>query len=275
MGRTPLAFVVAAALVWGLAAAPAAAERRLKAHHRRDVPIIAIGAILYTVGEVAAKDSLSPSACRWCASNGFDTAVRDKLRWSSTGTAHTLSNIVGFGVTPIVAAAMTDLVGGLDGRGGDWFHNGVILAETGVLAATVNYVVKALVGRERPFVHALAPGDKAGTADPADNNLSFYSGHSTLAMSLAVGAGTTATLRGYRRAWLVWATTVPMALATGYLRIGADKHWASDVLTGWALGAGFGVAVPYLLHTECGPSTPMPVVARGGGATTVGVALAW
>ena len=96
----------------------AAAERRLRPHHRRDLPIIAVGAILYTVGETAAKDALSPARCRWCASNGFDDGVRTGLRWRAGGTAHTLSNVIGFGMTPIVAAAMTDLVGGLDGRGG-------------------------------------------------------------------------------------------------------------------------------------------------------------
>ena len=58
MRRTSIASLVAVATVLGLAAAPAAAERRLRPHHRRDLPIIAVGAILYTVGETAAKDAL-------------------------------------------------------------------------------------------------------------------------------------------------------------------------------------------------------------------------
>ena len=70
---------------------------------------------------------------------------------------------------------------------------GRVLGE--VLAGTVNFLVKALVGRERPFVHALPDAEKDRTADPDDNNLSFYSGHSTLSMSLAVSAGQVASMR--------------------------------------------------------------------------------
>ena len=54
------------------------------------------------------------------------------------------------------------------------------------------------------------------------------------------------------------AFAVPLALATGYLRIAADRHWATDVATGWAVGAAFGVGVPWLLHRTAAP-TPTPV----------------
>jgi membrane-associated phospholipid phosphatase len=35
---------------------------------------------------------------------------------------------------------------------------------------------------------------------------------------------------------------------SGYLRIAADKHYLSDVLTGALLGSAMGVAIPLLLH---------------------------
>ncbi|MBK7194128.1 MAG: phosphatase PAP2 family protein [Myxococcales bacterium] len=268
--------VVSIAILVGLggAAGQADAEPRLKVKHKRDLPITLIGGVVFGLADTVGKDALSPARCRWCVSNPVDRGVRDGLRWSSTHRADQLSNLSAYVAVPIATFGTVALLTTLDGREGELIDNGVIIAETAVLALGVNYTVKALVGRERPDVHALAPGDKASTPDPAENNLSFFSGHSTLAMTLAVAAGTTASLRGYRHARWVWATAVPLALATGYLRIAADRHWATDVATGWAFGAAFGVGVPWLLHRTEAP-TPTPVLGRAGGATTVGVALAW
>ncbi len=268
--------VVSIAILVGLggAAGQADAEPRLKVKPKRDLPITLIGGVVFGLADTVGKDALSPARCRWCVSNPVDRGVRDGLRWSSTHRADQLSNLSAYVAVPIATFGTVALLTTLDGREGELIDNGVIIAETAVLALGVNYTVKALVGRERPDVHALPAGEKAMTPDPAENNLSFFSGHSTLAMTLAVAAGTTASLRGYRHARWVWATAVPLALATGYLRIAADRHWATDVATGWAFGAAFGVGVPWLLHRTEAP-TPTPVLGRAGGATTVGVALAW
>ena len=54
--------------------------------------------------------------------------------------------------------------------------------------------------------------------------------------------------------------------APGYLRIAADKHYLSDVLTGALVGSAFGVAMPYFLHRR-GAAIPVSVTAsaRDGG----------
>ena len=44
------------------------------------------------------------------------------------------------------------------------------------------------------------------------------------------------------------AAGLGVAAVTGWLRIAADKHYATDVALGAGLGAGVGVAVPLLLH---------------------------
>jgi membrane-associated phospholipid phosphatase len=41
---------------------------------------------------------------------------------------------------------------------------------------------------------------------------------------------------------------VVLATADGVLRIMGDRHYATDVLTGAAIGFGFGYGVPTLLH---------------------------
>ena len=101
---------------------------------------------------------------------------------------------------------------------------------------------------KRPFVHALPESEKDGTAHPSDNNLSFYSSHTSMAFSMAVAAGTVATMRGYRAAPYVWALGVPLAFLAGYLRVAADRHYLSDVLVGAAVGSAFGALTPWLMH---------------------------
>jgi membrane-associated phospholipid phosphatase len=124
----------------------------------------------------------------------------------------------------------------------------VIIAESAVLAVLVDQSVKFIAGRERPFVHALLPDQKLFTANPYDNNLSFFSGHTAFSFAIAVAAGEVAELRGYESAWVAWAVGLPLAAGVGYLRIAADKHYLTDVLTGAAVGAAFGWGVPSLLH---------------------------
>ena len=74
---------------------------------------------------------------------------------------------------------------------------------------------------------------------------------------LAVASGMVASMRGYRRAPVVWATGVILTLSTGYLRLAADKHYLSDVVTGTSIGSTVGFFVPYLFHA------PRPPLAAG------------
>jgi membrane-associated phospholipid phosphatase len=98
-------------------------------------------------------------------------------------------------------------------------------------------------------VHALPPDQKPLTSRPADNDLSFFSGHSSEVFALTAASGTIGTMRGYRWAPLVWSVGGALAVTTGYLRIAADKHWMTDVLVGAVVGAGIGFAVPYFFHS--------------------------
>jgi membrane-associated phospholipid phosphatase len=113
-------------------------------------------------------------------------------------------------------------------------------------------IIKYGAARERPFVHALPAEAKPHTDRPWDNNLSFYSGHTSFAFALATSAGSVATLRGYRWAPAIWAVGLVAATTVGYLRIAADRHWFTDVLTGAVAGTAVGVGVPYLFHRRRG-----------------------
>lgn len=231
-----------------LALTPAAVAEELRFDPARDGMITAGAGLLWLANELYLEAKLSPTECRWCDDNGFDRAVRDGLVWDDRGRAATLSDIGAYLVAPGAAIGVTAAVAGLDGRFADnvLTDTGLVLEATFV-AAAVTQLAKQLAGRQRPFVGDLTPEERAADGNADEHYLSYYSGHTSFAFSLAAASGTVASLRGYRHAWAVWAIGMTTATATGYLRIAADKHYATDVLTGAAMGSAFGVLMPMWL----------------------------
>ena len=123
----------------------------------------------------------------------------------------------------------------------------LLVAEAAGIAMDVNQLVKFLAGRQRPFVHYGNYAEANRKPDP-DDNLSFFSGHSTFTFAVAAAAGTVSTMRGYESAPWVWGVGLTLATATGYLRIAGDKHYLTDVLVGAGTGLAAGIAIPRLLH---------------------------
>jgi membrane-associated phospholipid phosphatase len=238
-----------------LAGSPVAADRpELDIDWRLHVPIVLVGGLGWVLSESLVKSDLSDDQCSWCESNRFDDGVRARLRWSDPTTAHTLSNVAVYAIAPASAFGLTALAAWRDDRAGDWVENGFAVLEATVLAADLAQLVKMQAGRARPYMSgdpALMPADAA-----IDGNRSFYSGHTSFAFSLAVASGTVASMRGYRAAPAVWAAGLSAAAATGWLRIAADRHYASDVLTGALVGSAIGFAVPYFFHRRKATERP-------------------
>jgi membrane-associated phospholipid phosphatase len=207
--------------------------------------------------ETVFKTSLAPAACRWCATNPVDSWGRGlRAAPSQVNGFDTASGVVGFG---LVTAAMLGADVWLAGSSGALEAAPVdvlIILESLAVALAVNQGVKFAVGRERPFVSALGEAEKAQTHQPSDNNLSFFSGHSTFAFTLVVATGTVAQLRGYENAWLVWAVGLPLATAVPLMRMAADKHYLTDVLVGSVFGAAVGCGLPVLLHGRVEEALP-------------------
>lgn len=123
-------------------------------------------------------------------------------------------------------------------------------------------LTKTLTLRPRPFVYN--PNADAVAKYTNDARFAFFSGHTSLT---AYGCFFTAKVlhdlhpdakwRPY-----VWGGAVLVSGATGYLRIAAGKHYLSDVLAGFAVGAGIGWLVP-ALHK--GKSETFSVYPTGNG----------
>jgi len=211
-----------------------------------ELPLTAAGIVGYLLSDTIFKDDLAPEGCRWCASNGFDRGIRDALLWDEPSDAETVSDL-GFVAVPLATLGVM-AIESHDDRG--VLVDAAIIIEAVTIATDLDQLVKMTVGRERPFVHALPPEDKPLTEHPADNDLSFYSGHTTWTFAFATAAGTIASRRGYDSAPYIWVGGLGLAATTGYLRIAADKHWGTDVLAGAALGAAIGYLVPRYLHAR-------------------------
>ena len=205
-------------------------------------------AIAFWIGSEAFKSHLAPSTCRWCDPPGFDSSVRDGLKWNDTESANVISYVIPLGVEPLAMFGLQAYAARDHGTPDAAWVDVLLISEATAVAMAMNQAVKFVVGRERPFVHALPDDQKGQTAHPSDNNVSFYSGHSTFAFAMAVSAGTIASMRRYRLAPSIWATGMALAAATAYLRIAADRHYASDVTVGAILGSATGIAVPRLFH---------------------------
>ncbi len=237
----------AAVVLLALAPAQAIAAEPHPLRHDLSVDgaITAAAAASWIASELA-KPVLGPAECRICGTNALDARARDLLLWGHAGRARRTSDILAFAVVPggmvahqlLAARAAGDVQSGLVDL--------LLVAEATALALDLNQAVKYAAGRQRPFVrYANHPPDREPSPD---DNLSFYSGHATLAFSLAAAAGTVSTLRGYRSAPWIWGTGMTAASVVGYLRVAGDMHYLTDVLTGAALGAAIGFAVPWWAH---------------------------
>jgi membrane-associated phospholipid phosphatase len=247
-----------------------------------DPAIAAFAAAAWATTELITKDVLASRTCRLCDRdldgvdrlNGLDRWARGAQWGSETQrTANMLSHLGVFAVLPGAIVGMEVALAGANGQIRLASEDLVVVMQTAALALLLNQSVKFIAARERPFVHALPAAEREATEDPLDNNMSFFSGHTTFAFATAVAAGTLAELRSYHGRQWVWAVGLPLAAASGYLRMAADKHYLTDVLVGAAVGAAFGVGIPLLFHPRQDPTAAgveIRVVPSSGGVALSG-----
>jgi len=226
---------------------PALAEPRELRHDLRVDGAITGGAIAFWIATELAKSRLAASSCRFCGTNALDASAREALVWGDGDRARHGSDLLAFAILPAGLATHQLLAARGAGDTQAGLVDLLVVAEAAALAMDLNQIVKLAVGRQRPFVHYGNWPEPSREPDP-DDNLSFYSGHTTLAFALATAAGTVSSMRGYRSSPWVWGVGMTVAASIGYLRIAADKHYLTDVLVGATTGAAAGLLLPRLLH---------------------------
>jgi len=187
-----------------------------------------------------------PEDPRWSSHNAFDDGIRRGLR------ADTRSGrkAAGRASDALFVALGAGLVA-------DWYWlrdeypivDSLRIDSTWVLADAVTVKsIKLAVARQRPFV-PMCLGDPHYDPDCADtsrHNDSFFSGHASTSAAIAGILCARHLHRRDRRRTdaFVCASAASASLATGFLRIAADKHFATDVIAGWLSGALFGYVLP-------------------------------
>lgn len=201
--------------------------------------------LFYLAGSAAINFGVNPTQ-RWSRTNEFDTGLRNGFRLNSPSARKDADLASDFALVFSSALLPVATIGAKFSRTHDcqetWamFTNAI---ESMGLTLFITQSVKFASGRARPFAEEcdLSPPSDAECGKNS-RQLSFFSGHASLA---AAGAGLTCSYSLRRDAWgssraarlTPCALGAAFALTTGTLRMAADKHWGSDVLLGFAVGA--------------------------------------
>ncbi|MFK7799945.1 MAG: phosphatase PAP2 family protein [Aureispira sp.] len=137
---------------------------------------------------------------------------------------------------------------------------GVLYVETFALTAGITMLTKVLLKRPRPFVYGRAAPWVEKQEKAAQ--YAFFSGHTSVSAAMCF---MTAKIyhdynRGKKSVPWVWAAAATVPAVTGILRQQAGKHFWTDVIAGYALGAAIGVLVPELHRLgKKRKATPKPI----------------
>jgi membrane-associated phospholipid phosphatase len=227
----------------------------------------ALGAANLGVG-LAFQGEREPS---WVGRNDVDDGARDALRLRSRGArrwAGITSDVMWIGLTLYPGLVDSLLLAGVKHESKDvaW-QLFIIYGEASLTAGLVTVATQGLAGRARPLVQACGPD---GEYDPhcgsRQQSRSFVAGHVSMAVnSAALTCVNQAYLPLYGRGAGGTIACASLGLAAGgvgVLRVMADKHWASDVLAGAALGLATGALLPLALHYGFGGAPGAPSAFR-------------
>lgn len=121
-----------------------------------------------------------------------------------------------------------------------------IYGEVAMLNAGLTVLAKTSIRRPRPFVL----NEKAGLESKQNftAGASFFSGHTSCVAANSFFAARVFTDYYPESKWkpVVWGAAIALPALTGYLRVRAGKHYPSDVITGYAVGAAVGYFIPKL-----------------------------
>lgn len=160
----------------------------------------------------------------------FDEDIRDKVQANRSGTLNTAADIGGVVGSPLLHLGIAGAVygSGVLADSPEWREKGEMLGEAALLADATSLVLKQAIGRGRPF----AANDK-GSFRPfqfKSDYDSLPSMHAASSFAMASVLSSTTENLGYRLLYYTVATFV------GFSRIYEDKHWASDIILGAAVG---------------------------------------
>ena len=208
---------------------------------------ITVGAAVTLYSETAWGD---PKRASWTAHNGFDDSIRDALLLHDNKAREVAGNIGDGLMGLLIAEPIVDSFYTLGYRDRNWdalWQTSVINLESFTFTSLVSSVSQNAIKRQKPFVR-ICPDGSCADEQP---NRGMPSGHVAFALT---GAGLYCTHHEYQSLYdpaterALCVTSLGLAAADGVLRIMADRHYATDILAGSAIGLFSGFLLPRLLH---------------------------
>ncbi len=204
-----------------------------------------IGVILfgYVIGPRYIRRVCSP--CDSATINRFD---RDAIRWHSRslGSLSYAMEVAAIAAPPLVALCDR-------GLSREFAGDICVYAEALALGSALNITIKTLIQRPIPQLYT---GLDPALARKASAYRSFYSGHSAGLAGALVASAVMSRQRGRKRAW-PWPLAAAATAAVSFARVGAGRHFYSDVVVGALAGGAVGSLVP-LLHPARRPLSSNP-----------------
>jgi len=190
--------------------------------------ILGYGGIALVATNEFFKEKLAPVKPAWKEPNPFDLYFRDHLKSSDSGvyTANTFSDIVLWGMIIPCTFAAPAMSGYRYNE--HLLVNMQVFAVTGIIVSTSKYIF----ARQRPYAFF----NTGSGSEKYKDNLSFFSGHSAFAFATATTTSMLLQKKFHNISGLIWSNSLTLAATTGLLRIAADRHYMSDVLTGAVIG---------------------------------------
>ena len=147
---------------------------------------------------------------------------------------------------------------------------GTMLAQTMLLNDGFTKMSKVLIRRSRPLTYNEAFDDGAKSLN--DARQSFVSGHTSNTAALSFFTAKVFHDLYPDSPWrpAVWAGAAAIPLATGYARYRAGKHFPTDIVAGYALGATLGIFIPQLHKSPAEAGWSLGMTEEG-----VGLSLRW
>ena len=156
---------------------------------------------------------------------------------------------------------------------------GLHTTEAIVLGNGINFLIKGLAGRARPYVNVDDPFNfHFARGFTRDRYRSFPSGHTVAAFAAAAAMTTEITRDNPEIKWWVGSLFYGSATLVGVSRIYNNKHWASDVVMGAAIGSFSGWKVVGYNHSHPGNRVDnllLGVTIPTGGGRGMGLPVVW
>ncbi len=211
------------------------------------------GQVLTAIASVAI-----PGEERMSARNGFDDAARDALRVKIPEGGRYARDASDVGLVLLINQRFVDnliVTWWFHDKGSTAWQMTLIDAQTISFSASINSVVAGAAGRERPYSRGYcndSPEDESTDCRGNNRFRSFFSGHATAAFTMAaltcVHHAELPLYGGGPAEAVPCVTSLAVASGVSLLRVAADQHYLTDVLTGAAFGVASGVAIPYAFH---------------------------